>query len=124
MITLFFGGSFNSYYNDATSSSFIPLFQRFLYPQWFFYPSLLFPLYAPGEIINMAFQYTQLRNGHRPNNFEIFEAQRNLIEFIPIFVSPEHKFDIINWDLVILTPIIYSFVLFVSSLLIVKIKNK
>jgi len=124
MITLFFGGSFNSYYNNANYSRVIPLFKKYLYPQWFFYPSLLFPLYAPGEIINMAFQYTELLNGHRHKYFEIFEAQRNLIEFIPIFVSPEHKFDIINWDLVILTPIIYSFVLFVSSLLIVKIKNK
>ena len=90
----------------------------------FFYPSLLFPLYAPGEIINMAFQYTLLVDGDRYKHFEIFEAQRNLIEFIPIFVAPKYKFDIINWDLVILTPIIYSFVLFVSNLLIVKIKNK
>ena len=57
LISLIFGSSLNNYFHDNPKKGLYNLiFGEFLFPKQMFSVSLLFPIYAPGQIMSIVFE--------------------------------------------------------------------
>ncbi len=133
MFIFLFSGVFNNYFpgtkyvigDDGVKYS-IQGFEKFLYPKWFFIPSLLFPLYASGQIMNFTLHSTKiyqvLFNGWKQTTpFIKFFDYLNVIQWVPI--NSITGIDARNWDIVLIMPAIWTVSLILMSLFISSIKK-
>ena len=111
ILAFLFGGTFNSYfahmhyYYSKGTHYYYPWYNREIFPNWFFYPSLLFPLYAPGQMLGTNMSLIKEVGGH-----PIIE------HFKSIYWYP---FDIAGkWDIILIMPIISTIGLLILAFLI------
>ncbi len=127
MILVFlFGGMLNNYFLrlkrvKVDDYYVFQEFKKFLYPEWFFIPSLLFPLYAPGQIMNFTFHFAKTHNGVQIMRYTDFLNHLNVIQWVPI--NSITGIDARNWDIVLIMPAIWTASLILMSLFISFVKK-
>ena len=122
IFSFLFGGTLNNFFNDLTYESMenkwyvFQKFNRSLYPKWVFYPSLFFPLYAPGQIISFTVDFTRTHNGEQFVRWTHFLLNLNILQWTPI--NSITGINAINWDIILITSAIWTFVLIIVSIFV------
>ena len=110
ILAFLFGGTFNNYfahvlyYHSKGIKHFYPKYNRGIFPNWFFYPSLLFPLYSPGQMLGANMNLIKELGGQPIYHFES-------IYWYPFNVAGK-------WDIILIMPIISTTGLLILSFLI------
>lgn len=126
IISFLFGGFLNNYFRSIGTKEiddiifYIPKSRKFIYAKWFFYPSLLFPLYPLGQIINFSLHSTVIFNGPHFSSWIHFFEQRNIVQWVPLNMN--FGVQAIQYDLLLITPAIWTIILFVFWLSVLRKK--
>ena len=124
ILSFVLGGTLNNYFHKIYHKQdfYFLKFQSLLFPKDFFYPSLFFPLYAPGQLLNVTIHVTNTAadtSGGTPDKAWIHCV--NIIHWLPI--TDLTGINAINWDIVLITPIIWTLVLMGINFAIPKKEN-
>ena len=122
IISFIFGASFNNYFRNLDPTHSFLEFKEFVFPTWTFPVSLLFPLYAPGQIIYVTFRAIVTNNGERWESWIKFLTDTNILQWVPI--NSVTGINAINWDIVLIEPAIWTLILLVISLFTSKLESK
>ena len=108
-----FGGSLNDFYPwviNVDIGHWTPKMKRGLYPLSFFPVSLAFPFYAPGQVISVASDFSIAKSSG-----EQWDVYKNFEGSLIRWTSVDFYDKAMNWNIVILSPIIWTVLLGLSG---------
>ena len=121
ILSFVLGGTLNNYFYKTyyNSNPVFLKFQALLFPKYLFHLSLFFPLYAPGQMLNTTIHQTLTTLDGIPlvwwiNCTSILHWQT---------INEITGINAINWDIVLITPIIWTLVLMGINFVIPKKEN-
>lgn len=127
--TVFFGSILNSYINITWyDGEAIPIYKPSVYSNLFFIPSLFFPYYATGDLVNNA--SNQFLKDASDGSYYFSSADTNFL----VWLTPEHYDptwsgyeDAINniwkYNLILITPLLQIIFWFSLGIIFSKLKN-